>query len=122
MTPGGVLVVTFSGVLTWPTLEALKAPIADAMGGRAVAVVADYTAATLALSDADVSAMMAYGSPYNLPTLPAVVVADAFTAVKLGQAALDATISGGVLRSVAGSRAQGLQLLERLLAPGRAWP
>lgn len=123
MTAGGVLVVEFSGPITsGAMLDALKAPIADAVRGQARAVLADYTGAVLALSDADIRLMMAGGESHNLPDLPAVVVASAETAAFLSGAALHATISGGRLRSVSPTQTHGLKQLQRLHAPGLAWP
>lgn len=123
LTGSGVLVVEFFGPITsGGMLDALKTPIAAQSRGQARAVLADYTRALLALSDAEIRLMMAGGEPHNLPDLPAVVVADTETAAFLSGAALHATISCGRLRAVSPTRAHGLTQLRRLLAPGRVWP
>jgi hypothetical protein len=123
MTDGGVLVVRFSGPITsGAMLDALKRPIAAQLGAHSRAVLADYTAATLALPDEAIRLMMAGGESHNLPDLPAVVVADAETGAALCAAALHATINGGALRSISPSQAHGLRQLQRLHAPGCAWP
>jgi hypothetical protein len=105
MTAGGVLVVEFSGPITsGAMLDALKAPIADAVRGQARAVLADYTRAALALSDAEVLLMMAGGEAHNLPDLPASVAASHEVHARMRHAAFMAGFMGGFTRIICASQ------------------
>lgn len=101
MTDAGVLVVEFRGPITsGGMLDALKSPIADAVRGQARAVLADYTRAVLALSDADIRLMMAGGELHNLPDLPACVLAPVDAATSLKRHAVAAVLHERRIRLV----------------------
>jgi hypothetical protein len=118
MTDGGVLVVRFSGPITsGAMLDALKRPIAAQLGAQSRAVLADYTAATLALSGPEILQMMAGGEPHNLPDLPAVVAVDNESHARLRHAAFMAGFIGGATRIVTGSMEAAFAAIAAETAP-----
>lgn len=101
ITPGGVLVVKFEGLLVAAGLAALKARVVAGMKGKPRAVLADYSRAVLAVSARELDSMMVGRSPEDLPDLPAVVVVgDAAILPAMRRAAMAAGMSHGVRRVV----------------------
>ena len=96
----GVLTARFSGAVTAGALDALKAMLYQRYSTVPVAVVADYSRATLALGDDAMWAMMACRAAKNLPALPAAVVSPHINAMALKKHALNAAVQSGVRRVV----------------------
>jgi hypothetical protein len=74
VTPGGVLVVQWHGVVTMAGAESVKRAIYWALQDPVAGIVSDYTGAALALDDAEMLRIM-LGGPHDLAELPAAVVA-----------------------------------------------
>lgn len=115
MTSAGLLVVEFRGPITSGTaLDALKRPVADAVRGRARAVLADYSGAVLALSESEIRLMMSGGESHNLPDLPACVLASVEVAARLKRHAVAAVLRHRVVRLVETDRAGANHWAHRL--------
>jgi hypothetical protein len=115
MTGAGVLVVEFRGPITsLAMLDELKRPIADRARGSALAVLADYTRAVLAVSDAEICRMMGGHDLHNLPDLPACVLAPTDTAPRLKRHAVAAVLHHRLVRLVETDRAGALHWAHRL--------
>jgi len=74
MLPDGVLMVRFAGPLTGPALAAFKESIASTHLGGVRSFVVDYTAAVVALSGADLDAVLEGESPDTAPGLPCAMI------------------------------------------------
>lgn len=123
LSPGGVLVVEFTGLLLAPVLAALKARVVAAMRAEAAVIVADYSAAVLALSGREIERAMAGLSPEDLPGLPAVVVPPDGAADALHQAALQAVRArAGVWRAVVPGQREAISAARQMLALSRPAP
>jgi hypothetical protein len=113
----GVLIVEFSGLILADGLAALKREIvADlALAPGPVAVVADYSAAVLALTERQGAEMMTGGGPENLVALPAVVISPQQSRGLLQRAA-EVAAGRGEWRAVVRDRRAAADSVARMLS------
>lgn len=75
VTPDGVLVVRWQGVVTLRAADAVKEAVCARLLARPAGVVSDYRRAAVAMSDAELAHIM-MGGQHDLADLPAAVVAN----------------------------------------------
>lgn len=75
VTPSGVLIVEWGGVVTIGAADELKRAICADLPARPIGVVSDYRLAVVAMADAELVRIM-LGGRHDLPDLPAAVVAN----------------------------------------------
>jgi len=113
LTPGGVLVVRMTGLLTVGVLLAIRNEITSDAGAHEVrAFVVDYTAAIVAMTGAELDQVLEGDGAGQVPMLPAAMVVSAECAELFGGHALRMA-ARGVMRRVFVTRSAALFWAQR---------